>query len=203
MDGFVRSWRAVHRGLYGASGFGLNGLGKQCGMHQRLGSRQRRLGGWELRRRGDSGFGGGVAGADLPDGPTGAASLAGGRESRCQLRLGGSFRGGLQGCAGFLIAEKLLVILAGDGGAHPGHPDGQRGFGAGLLFAQRLAAVKAHPDAAGDRGRKAQEPGVGVVAGGAGFAAQGVLELRGGRAGAVRGDGLQQDHHGAGGLLAR
>ena len=49
--------------------------------------------------------------------------------------------------------------------------------------------------------REAQEPGVGVVAGGAGLAAERMIQLRSGRAGAVRGDGAQQGHHGARGLL--
>ena len=78
---------------------------------------------------------------------------------------------------------------------------GSAALRAGFLFAEGLAAVEADPDAAGDGGRKAQKPGVGVVAGGAGLAAQRVIQLRGGGAGAVRGHGLQKDHHGARGLL--
>ena len=115
----------------------------------------------------------------------------------CRRKSGGLKRGVL-----FLIAEELLVVLAGDGGPHEVHPDGQCGAGAGLLFAERFAAVVTHPNAAGDRGREAQKPGVGEVAGGAGFAAEGMVQLRGSRAGAVRGDGAQQRHHGARGFLA-
>ncbi len=72
---------------------------------------------------------------------------------------------------------------------------------AGLFFAQRFAAVVAHPHAASDGRREAQKPGVGKVAGGAGFAAEGMVQLRGRRAGAVLGDAAQQGHHGARRLL--
>ena len=102
-----------------------------------------------------------------------------------RLRLARGVRRCLWRCIVSLIPQKLLVVLAGDGGAHEVHPDGQGGAGAGFLFAQRLAAVVAHPDAAGNRGREAQEPGVGEVAGGAGLAAKRVVQLRGGGAGAV------------------
>ena len=104
------------------------------------------------------------------------------------------------GCS--VSPEELLVVLAGDGGLHDVHPDGQRGAGAGLFFAERLAAVVADPDAAGDRRREAEEPCIGEVAGGAGLAAQRMLQLRDCSAGAMRGDGAEQRHHGARGLLA-
>ena len=63
----------------------------------------------------------------------------------------------------------MLVILALDCFLHESHPDGQRGFGSGFLFTKRLAAVETYPHTAGDGWREAQEPGVGIVAGRAGF----------------------------------
>ena len=72
-----------------------------------------------------------------------------------------------------VVTEELFVILAGDGYFHNIHPDGESGLGAGFLVAERLTAVKTDPDAAGDGRTEAEEPGVGVVAGGAGFAAKG------------------------------
>ena len=74
--------------------------------------------------------------------------------------------------------------------------------GAGFLFAEGLAAVVADPDAAGDRRRKAHEPGVGVVAGGTGFPTQRVIHLRDGSACPVGRDGAKKRHHGACRLLA-
>src|SRR5579863_5707188 len=100
-----------------------------------------------------------------------------------------------------VVGEEVLVVFAGDGGFHEVHPDGERGFGAGLFFAERLAAVIAHPDAAGDRGREAEEPGIGEVRSCAGFAADGVVEGVGLFAGADFGDGSKERHHGARGLL--
>lgn len=69
------------------------------------------------------------------------------------------------------FAEEVLVRVWDYCGAHEVHPDGEGGTGAGFLVAEGFVVVVADPDAAGDGRRKADEPGVGKVAGGAGFAA--------------------------------
>ena len=90
--------------------------------------------------------------------------------------------------AGRIAGEGFVRLGGGDDGAHDFHPDGESGAGSLFFIAERLAAVVADPDAAGDGGCEAEEPGVGVVAGGACFAADGVLQLRGRGSGACARD---------------
>jgi len=117
--------------------------------------------------------------------------------------VGGRSAGGLIHRIGFLVGEELLVGGGGDGDAHEGHPDGQGGARTGFLFAEGLLVIVANPDSAGDGGREAEEPGIGEVAGGAGFAAERMMQLRGRGAGSMSRDRLEEGHHGAGGLLAQ
>ena len=82
---------------------------------------------------------------------------------------------------GAFAVENASLGLSASATFMKSDPDGQRGPGARLLVAQRLPVVKANPRAAGDRGRKADKPSVGVVVRRARLAAEGVFHLRCGR----------------------
>src|SRR5580704_2256228 len=94
-----------------------------------------------------------------------------------------------QGCG--LVAREGFVGGGGNGYLHEVSPDGERDLGAGLFVAEGLPVVVTGPDAAGDRWREADEPGVGEVVGGAGFAAERVIQLGDRCAGSFSGDATE------------
>src|SRR5580658_1753860 len=83
---------------------------------------------------------------------------------------------------------ELAGIFAGQRGGHEPHPDGQGGVAAGLLLAEGFLFVIADPDAAGERWRETNEPGVGEVVGCACLAGQRIRHLCGG-------DGCAVEYH--------
>ena len=89
----------------------------------------------------------------------------------------------------------MLILLVRDGHLHEVHPDRQRRLGSGFLVSQGLLFVVAHPHAAGNRRRKAHEPGVGEVVGRARLARQRMVQFAGRKAGAVQHHASQQFHH--------
>ena len=102
--------------------------------------------------------------------------------------------------------RRVLGIARLDVGAHELDPDRQRGHAAGLVVADRLALVVAHPDADGDVGIEADEPRVAVVVGRPGLAAERPAQLARRRAGAALHDAAQEVRHherrvGADGIL--
>src|SRR5580700_192209 len=74
------------------------------------------------------------------------------------------------------FAREGLVGAGSDHRLHERSPDGQGDHRSGLLLAQRLAVVVAGPHPARNRRRKADKPCVREVVGGAGFAAQRMIQ---------------------------
>src|SRR5258708_22229298 len=98
----------------------------------------------------------------------------------------------VHGSKRFVFARRL-----GDCGAHEINPDRQRSQTTGFILPQSLFLVKANPYPAGDTGREAYEPSVGVFVGGPGFAGQRMVELKRGAGRALAHDALEQQNHDA------
>ena len=78
--------------------------------------------------------------------------------------------------AGRLELRRFLAFA--DPRLHHLHPDRQRGFGAGHVAADRALLIEADPDADRDVRIEADEPGIGVVVGRAGLAADRPVQRR-------------------------
>ena len=104
--------------------------------------------------------------------------------------MGGGRWGGALGHIGWrqraYVSGKMLVGPVGDGYFHEIDPQRQGRVAAAFFIAQRLTVVVANPHPAGDRGRKADEPGIVEVSGGACLAPERMMQRRGVRGGTTR-----------------
>ena len=93
----------------------------------------------------------------------------------------------------FHVVRRLEIFSRGRGqrGLHEFHPDGHGHLATIGAFEDGLLGVKADPYAASDASGESQEPGVGVIVGGAGLPCHGPIQFIGAGAGARGGHALQ------------